>query len=111
MRISNKKFLIGTVAVLVLIYGLWQARDFLRGPRIYLEIPKQGEVFDKNPMVVKGQAFDVIKFTMNGRTIFTDENGSFREETLLAKGINDMEIYAEDKFGHEKRIRRTVLSK
>ena len=109
MRISNKKLLIGFVGVLVLFYGLWQARDFLRGPRVYIKSPEQGGVFDKNPMVVKGQAFDIIKFTLNGRTIFTDENGNFREEILLAKGVNDIEIYAEDKFGHEKRILRTVL--
>src|SRR3989338_5341052 len=111
MRISHKKFFIGFVGVLVLFYGLWQARDFLRGPRIYIESPTQGEGFDKNPMEVKGRALDVIKFTLNGRTIFTDENGNFKEEILLAKGVNDIEIYAEDKFGHEKRILRTVLLK
>ena len=111
MRVSHKKLLILGVGVLLFIYGLWQARDFIAGPRVYLESPFEGEIVEAIPLEVRGQAFDVVKFTLNGRTIFTDEAGNFKEKILLAPGVNDIEIYAEDKFGHQKKINRTVLLK
>lgn len=111
MRVLHKKLLIFIIGVLVLVYGTWQARDFLRGPVINLEAPKQGDVFDKNFIEVKGQAIDVVKFTLNGQTLFTDENGNFKKEILIAQGVNEIEIYGEDKFGHKKRILRTVFLK
>jgi hypothetical protein len=111
MRVSHKKLLIAVLGVLVLIYGVWQARDFLRGPRIYLESPKEGEILGESLLYVKGQALDVSKFMLNGRTIFTDENGNFEEKILLARGVNYVEIYAEDKFGHQKKIGRTIFLK
>jgi len=111
MRVSHKKFLLLISGVLVLAYGFWQARDFLRGPRVYLESPAEGEVFDQSILTVRGQAFDVSKFTLDGRTIFTDEAGRFEEKILLAPGINYLGLYAEDKFGHKKKIERTVLLK
>ena len=48
MRVSNKKFFLILAGVLVLAYGIWQARDFLRGPRIYLESPQEGEILREN---------------------------------------------------------------
>ena len=111
MRVSHKKLLISILGVLVLVYGIWQARDFLSGPRVYLESPKEGEILDQSLLYVKGRAIDVSKFMLDGRTIFTDENGNFEEKILLADGVNYIEIYAEDKFGHAKKIGRTVLLK
>ena len=111
MRVSNKKFFLILAGVLVLAYGIWQARDFLRGPRIYLESPQEGEILKENLLAIKGRAYDVSKLMLNGRSIFTDENGNFYEETLLAPGVNILELYAEDKFGHEKTIQRMVFLK
>ena len=111
MRVSHKKLFIAIIGVLILLYGLWQSRDYLRGPGVYLESPKEGEVFEESLLKVRGQARYVAKFTLNGRAILIDEEGNFKEEILLAPGINEIEIYAEDKFGQQKRIRRTILLK
>ncbi|MBI2023820.1 Ig-like domain-containing protein [Candidatus Giovannonibacteria bacterium] len=111
MRVLHKKLLILIAGVLLLIYGVWQARDFLRGPMVRLDNPSNGQIFENDFIEVNGNARDVSKFTLNGRTVFTDEKGDFKEKILIAKGVNDIEIYAEDKFGHEKKILRTVLLK
>lgn len=109
MRIFHRKFFLILVGVLVLVYGTWQARDFLRGPRVHLESPSEGMILRESLLIVKGRALDVSKLSLNGRSIFTDGEGNFQEETLLAPGVNILELYAEDKFGHEKIIRRSVL--
>jgi hypothetical protein len=111
MRVSHKKVFIIAGGILLLIYGLWQSRDYLRGPQLYLESPADGAVLTESLISVKGQATDISKFSLNGRTIFTDEDGRFEEKILLAPGINNIELWAEDKFGHQKRIERTVLLK
>ena len=111
MRVSHKKLLVSILAILILAYGFWQARDFLRGPRVVLEAPAEGQVFEQSLISIKGQAFDVSKFSLNGRAIFIDENGNFDEKIILVPGINYIEIFSEDKFGHQKKIERTVLLK
>lgn len=111
MRVSHKKLFFIVAGILLLAYGFWQARDFLRGPRVYLESPQEGAILEDSLLKVKGQAFEVSKFTLSGRSIFTDEEGNFEEKILLAPGINQIELYAEDKFGHQSIIERTILLK
>lgn len=109
MRILHKKLLLAISGILLLSYGIWQARDFLAGPRVHLESPEEGVTLETGLLAIRGEAFDIVKLSLNGRTIFTDENGNFEEELLLAPGVNLIEIHAQDKFGHEFTIRRTVL--
>ena len=109
MRVSPKKLVLILLALFVVSYGLFQARDFLSGPRIYLESPHEGEIFQKSLLVVKGTARDASRLNLNGRPIFTDAAGKFEEEVVLARGVNVIELAAEDKFGHKARVARTLL--
>lgn len=111
MRVLHKKLFILIAGVLLLIYGVWQAREFLMGPRVHLDSPAEGQIFEDDLVEVSGNAKDVSKFTLNGRTVFTDENGNFKEKILLTKGVNELTLYAEDKFGHNLKISRTILLK
>ena len=111
MRVSHKKFFLILGGIIILAYGLWQARDFIQGPRIYLESPKEGEIFETGLISLKGEAVDVSRLVLNGRTIVIDEEGNFEEKILLLEGVNIIELYAADKFGHEARMLRTVLLK
>ncbi len=109
MRGSPKKFILILAFVFVLAYGFFQARDFLSGPRIYLESPREGEIFQKSILVVRGEARDASRLNLNGRSIFTDGVGKFEEELVLARGVNVIELTAEDKFGHKTKVGRTLL--
>jgi hypothetical protein len=109
MRVLHKKLILFLVGLLVIGYGFWQARDFLGGPKLYLENPKEGETLGKEILTIKGMAQDVTRLTLNGRAIFTDEAGRFEEEILVSPGVNIIELRAEDKFGHERLVRRTIL--
>ncbi len=93
------------------IYGAYKARGFMAGPEIALESPRNGEVAANSYVNVKGRAKNIASISLNGRMIFVDENGNFKENLLLARGYNIMEVKAVDKFGKEVKVRREVILK
>ena len=93
-----------------IVYGLIKAGDFLLGPEISIEFPKNGFIFTSSDIEILGQARNISLLYLNGRQIFTDEKGNFKENLLLAKGYNIIEVEARDKFNREiKEIRELVL--
>ena len=106
-------FKAGIITILVLafgIYGLYNAHVFLAGPKIIVESPKNGQVFQNSYIAVTGRASDIASIFLDGRRIFVDESGNFKENLLLARGYNIIEVQAGDKFGREvKKIREVVL--
>ena len=111
MRASPRKLVLILLALALLGYGFWQGRNFLRGPRIYLESPKEGEILARSVLEIRGVAKEVSRFTLNGYPTFITEAGEFREERILSPGVSIIELRAEDKFGHEALVRRTVFMK
>jgi hypothetical protein len=93
------------------IYALSRSENFLIGPRIILETPSDGQVFDSPEITIKGRASNISLFYLNGRKIFTDEQGRFEENLLLAKGYNIIELKAVDKFDRETKIIRELVLK
>jgi hypothetical protein len=103
----------GIILILIflfVIYGLFKAENFLSGPKIVIEAPKNGQTFTVSAVEIEGQAKNISLFYLNGRQIFTDKDGKFKESLLLARGYNIIELKAKDKFNREvKEIRELVL--
>lgn len=105
---------IGIIIILVLafgIYGLYKAHVFLAGPKITIESPENGQVFQNSYITVAGKASDIASIFLDGRRIFVDESGNFKENLLLARGYNIIEVRAVDKFGRKIAERREVVLK
>jgi hypothetical protein len=108
----NKKYLIILILVIIfLFFGLYKARVFLEGPKIVIESPIDGQVFTASDVEVSGQASNVSLLYLNGRQIFTDQNGNFKENLLLARGYNILQIEAKDKFNREVKTKKEVVLK
>lgn len=113
----NKKinFLLkfGTIFILVAgfaLYGLYKAEVFREGPEIAVNEPRDGQTVKNSFVEISGTAKNISSISIDGRPIFTDEKGFFRENLLLAKGYNIIEVQAADKFGKKiKKIIRVVL--
>jgi hypothetical protein len=111
MNMANfrNKFLrpkiIATLVVLVLIggYALSRSWNLLAGPLIVIDTPTSGETLKSGYVIMAGEAKRIATLTLNGRQIFTDASGNFRESLLLLPGYNIIVVEAKDKFG-----RRTV---
>lgn len=103
----------GIVLILIflfVVYGLFRAENFLLGPKIVIETPKNGQVFTTSAIEIEGWVKNISLFYLNGRQIFTDKEGNFKESLLLARGYNIIEVRAKDKFNREiKEIRELVL--
>lgn len=93
-----------TVIVLVIIglgiYAYLQSREYLRGPVLVIEEPLNGSMSTTSRVEVRGLAHNVSFLTLNGRRIFTDELGRFKESLLLPDGYSIMLLEAKDRFGH-----------
>ncbi len=104
-RLKNKFSLQLTATVLAAIivvgYGLARSYDLLAGPAIELESLENGQTISQDFLLVRGEAKRIANLFLNGRQIFTDESGAFREPLLLFPGYNAISLKAHDKFGRE----------
>ena len=95
----------GIFALVIAGYAYLTSRDFVAGPQILVAEPAETVVF--SPLVrVAGTALHVSFISLNDRQIFTDAEGNFREQLLLAPGYNILSIKAKDRF--ERRIEKTL---
>ncbi len=114
MRKTVRLFLTaGVIFVLIAvfaIYGFYRAREFMAGPEVALNEPRDGQLFKNSFVRVSGEAKNIASISLDGNRIFIDEKGLFKENLLLARGYNIIEVRAVDKFGKEvKKIRRVVV--
>ncbi len=98
--------IIALVALGLGIYAYLQSREYLRGPILIIEEPTNGAMSTTSLLAVRGSARNVSFLTLNGRPIFTDELGRFKESLLLPEGYSIMTLEAKDRFGHivQKRL-------
>jgi len=113
---SRIRLLAKIVIIAVLVggfsfYGLFKAWDFLVGPKISIESPKDGETLSSSYLEVKGMAKNISLLFLDGRQIFAGQDGIFKESLLLARGYNIIELSAKDKFNREIKIKREVVLK
>lgn len=97
------------VAIALLGYASFQAKNFVKGPTISVDYPKNGETVSETLLIVTGTAKNLSFITLNGNKIFTDEAGVFKEKILLSPGYNIVTIWAQDRFGRttEKQLQIT----
>jgi hypothetical protein len=89
--------LVGAVA-----YGYFQARAYLDGPVITLESPAPGVVLEQPLFTVSGTIRNAAFISLNGRQIYTTEEGFFREQLLAPLGYTIVTLKVRDRFGHSE---------
>lgn len=107
-------FRVGFILIPIIIfalYGIFIGRNFLIGPEIIMESPQNGITVSDPYLEIKGLAKNISLLYINGRQIFTDKKGEFKENLLLAKGYNILQIEARDKFNREVKIKREIVLK
>jgi hypothetical protein len=100
MRLRKKLTFWGTVSILVLIlgYALFNARQLINGPEIIIKSPENGRSFNTPFIEIFGEAKNTSFISMNGRTIYINENDEFKEKLLLPPGTSIIKIDARDRF-------------
>lgn len=98
------------IAVLIVVYVLFQARHLITGPTITLlaDIPPTTAT---STIIVYGKAENIISLSLNGRPIFTTDDGIFKEVVTLPNGYTIVTIEAVDRYGAHTRLERNVVRK
>jgi len=104
--IKKTKILTGMSMIVLLllsfgVYGLYRASAFLGGPSIVIEYPLNGQGVKQSFTEISGRASNLSSLFLNGRQIFTDKEGRFKGDLLLADGYNIIELSGADKFGRK----------
>jgi hypothetical protein len=80
-------------------YVFFQARALILGPQVSIESPRDGEVVTEEVVSVSGQSRDIAWIELNGRQIFTDQDGFWEEKLLVSSGASIMTVKARNRFG------------
>lgn len=85
--------------LLILGYGLFQARNLIAGPEISVSTPKNGDNLTSPLVIISGLATNVAFISLDDRQIFVDKHGNFSEKLLVPSGYSTIKLSAQDKFG------------
>jgi len=59
--------------------------------------------------MIGGEATNITGITLNGRTIYTDKNGYFKEAIILENGYTIATLEGTDLYGRTTRIERSLF--
>jgi len=94
--------------LLVLLYIGFQSRILLLGPQVVLTSDLE-VVQNERFVTITGQAQNLVRITLNGRQIFTDEAGNFEEDVFLENGYTIVTIAAVDRYGRQTKVERSFV--
>lgn len=100
-----KAFAIAVAVLLLVSYGLFNARKIIMGPSIDIWNPVALETkTNENIIEIKGRVENANFLKANGGTITFDTEGMFNDKLLLSPGLNKIEIVATDRFKKEEKM-------
>ena len=86
---------------------MFQARFLLAGPQIFVQTLPVAQ--QERLITLQGQARNIVSITLNGRRIFTDKDGNFKEALVLENGYTIATLEAEDRYGRKTRHAETFV--
>ena len=99
---------IGAGILLILLYILYQARFLTEGPVITLQ-NEPPTTTSSSTLTVTGNAQNIVSLSINGRTIYTTDEGVFSETLTLPLGYTIVTIEGVDRYGKRARIERSIV--
>jgi len=89
------------LACLFVGYALFQARFLIEGPVVTLHnLPQVTQT--QRTVILEGTAQNIVRITLNGRQIYTDKDGYFKETLVLENGYTIATLQAHDRYGRER---------
>jgi hypothetical protein len=80
---------------------MFQARFILTGPVLtFTNLPEA--VQTQRVVKLEGLAENIVFITLNGRQIYTDKDGYFKEALVLENGYTVATVQASDRYGRSR---------
>jgi hypothetical protein len=97
-----------TIVLVTLAYIAYQARNIIQGPALTLTGDYTAVQHEKI-ITLTGTTHNIVKLTLNGKEIHTDEAGVFSHDVVLENGYTIMTLAAEDRFGRTTSVVREYV--
>ena len=95
--------------VLVVSYFVFQISRLIEPPTLSIKSPQEAAVYLSEEILVEGEVSDPeSSLTLNGKVLYSDEAGRFKEKIVLSQGVHVIEVDASNKFGKVARVVRNV---
>lgn len=106
-----RRILLAVLCVLVLGYGIFEARRLIEGPMITITSPQNGSATSTTALVITGTARNISFLTIDDKPAFTDESGRFSLIISPPQGYTTITVAASDRFGRHssKSVSITML--
>ena len=101
MNLRPKHIFLTILFLLLTSYSIYQARSIILGPRIWINIPQDGQTVQGPLVTIEGRSRNIAWISLNDRQIFTDETGKWSEKLIVSEGLSIMTVKARDRLGHE----------
>lgn len=108
LELSTILKIVGAIILLCLVtfYVTFQARFLITGPQIVLyDEPNTQQ--NNRTVTLTGKAFNITHLWLNGRQIYTDETGNFKETLVLENSYTITTLKAKDRYGRETEVVRS----
>jgi len=108
--IVTPEIILGGVSILIVIviagYFLREVGNFSKPPRLEIGRPQENETVTEGKIAIEGSTDEGVKLQINGEGVGLGKGGLFQTDIVLMKGINEINLQAENKFGKkaEKRL-------
>lgn len=97
-RRSRTYGLVLLVVALLASYAYYEMRGYVYGPQLVISTPTDGFSVTEEILTVEGAAKNITGINLNGRPIFIDEDGHFKEDVLLLSGYNVLALTVVDRY-------------
>lgn len=115
MKNNARGLLVKTLTALLVVaifgYGIFAARDLIRGPNIEISEPSDGYTTASSTILIVGKALRVQSLTLNGSPVEISLDGDFHERVLLKLGINRILAKGYDKFDRMDEVLIQIVRK
>jgi hypothetical protein len=103
------RYFIGTVLLLLIVYGVAEAWPLIKGPALSLTSPTNNESFPGGIITVSGKAARVALLTLDGSPLLHDQNGDFSSTLTFPEGGSILTFSATDRFGRTVTVTRSIF--
>src|SRR3989344_4807382 len=97
LKITPQRIIVlSTILFIVIFVGylISAYRSFTGAPTLTVSTPLEGEVFNKNSVMITGSTDRDSQVYINNQRIDIDDDGNFKQEVVLDPGINSLTIEA-----------------
>jgi len=103
-------FLVGTVAVLIFIFGylVFQYLKFTNPPSLEVESPREGQLVYQTTLKVVGKTSPEATLKVNNQLVLVDGDGGFVAEVEIFEGTQEVVVEATSRSGKETTVSRKI---